>query len=317
VTPRRRVERLFARRPLSRRAFYALLACAAIYAVVRPVDTAPPPLVSQAFWGLIWSAISLVGGWLGAAGGAVSAALAATVSWLSATLSWLSLHVASLFRATGGMFSRVWDVSRRFWGEVIRPAFQHVYRWIEDARDWLKKKFGPVFRLISKVRERVRKIYDHWVRPILDGIETTRHVLQVLAALHIKWAAALDHKLGEVESVITENYLRILSAINRATDVLNSIVTGELLFQRLPFLRSLERDAPYWIRMWWTTQVVANAHPAPGLRTAEKLRYKDPSSYGRELGQFYRTGDGELASDAADLVLEWQRAAGLRPLDGG
>jgi hypothetical protein len=302
--------------PLSNRRLVALLVCAGGLRALAWGFGETPPVVHQAFLGFIIAAISLISSWLGTASAAVSAALSATVSWLAGTVSWLAGHTASLFKATGGMFSKVWDVSRRFWGDVIRPAFQHVYRWIEDARDWLKKKLGPVFKLITKVRARVQKIYEHWVRPILDGIETTRHVLQVLAALHVKWAAKLDSKLGEIESVITENYLRILSAMNRATDVLNAIVTGEMLFQRLPFLRSLERDAPYWIRMWWVTQIAANARPTKGLRTAEKLRYEDPTSYGRNLDQFYRYGSGALASDAADLVAEWQRATGLKPLDG-
>jgi len=113
----------------------------------------------------------------------------------------------------------------------------------------------------------------------------------------------------------------VLSYVNRVSDVLNAIVTGELLFQRVPFLRTLARDAPYWIRMFWTAQVKAGAKPAPGLRTATKLRYNDPASYGHELGAFYREVTGaapvgseeylEFRCDGLRLAISSQRAMNL------
>lgn len=295
--------------PRARRAFYAAVVVVAGAVWLCRAYLAPPPGVQLAFFGFILAAISLVAGWLGAAGGAIATASLAVINWLTTSVGWLGRRLTDVVRATGGVFSRAWSALRGLWTDVVRPALRALYRWVSEFRDWLTKKLAPVFRVLARIRERLRSLYQHVIRPILDVIETTRAVLRTLAALHVPFARALDRYLAEVESVITENYLRIVGYVNQITNVLNAIVTGDLLLQRLPFLRSLARDAPYWIRIFWNTQIAGGARPAPGLRNAEKLRYIDPQHFGEQLGAFYRSGGGEYADDINANALEWRRAA--------
>jgi hypothetical protein len=302
--------------PLSPLTLGVLAALALARGVWLAYHPAPAPLVSSAFFGFIIAIISAVASALGAAGGAIATASLAVINWLTTSVGWITRRLADTVRATGGVFSRTWSALRGLWSNVVRPALRQLVTWTKQLRAWLTQKLAPVFRLLSRVRERIRAIYTNVLKPILDAIETTRYVLQVLAKLHVPFAKALDGYLAQAEAAITENYIRLLGYVNKITDTLNAIVTGDLLFQRVPFLRSLKRDAPEWIKMWWNGQLAAGATPAPGLRSAEKLRYLDPQYFGHQLGTFYRDGGGDYADQIRELVPEWKKAAGLSVPDG-
>lgn len=299
-------------RPLPRWAFCLVLVWAAIHLVVFGADAAPAPAVSQAFIGFIIAAISAVASWIGAAGAAVATATVAVVQYLAGALAWLGAHVGTFLKSTGAMFAKVWDASKRFWFNVVRPAFQHVIKWITEARDWLKQKLGPIFRLLSKIRERIREVYAKFIKPVLDAIEAARGVLQILAKLHVPFAKTLDRYLAEVESAITENFLQLQGWVIQIQGILTSIVTAELLFQQFPFLASLRRDTPHWVRMFWNAQVRGLTPTARAALAARKSDQVDPAQLRQQLGEFYRTGSGELGAPISELVTQWKIAAGLQ-----
>lgn len=298
-------------RPLPRWTFRLVLVWAAIHLVVQWHDPAPAPLVSQAFIGFIIAAISAVASWIGAAGAAVATATVAVVQYLAGALAWLGAHVGSFLKSTGAMFAKVWDASKRFWFNVVRPAFQHVVKWITEARDWLKQKLGPIFRLLSKIRERLREVYAKFIKPVLDAIEAARGVLQILAKLHVPFAKTLDRYLAEAEAAITENFLQLQGWVIQIQGILTSIVTAELLFQQFPFLASLRRDTPQWVRMFWNAQVKGLTPGTRATLAARKYPQDDPAVIGKELAGFYKSGTGELAPIIGELVPVWRAAVKL------
>jgi hypothetical protein len=190
----------------------------------------------------IWAAISAVGELLGAAGGAIATSLETVVAWLITQVGWLAARVASILASTGGMFARVWDWSRQLWSNVLKPSLIWLKDKFDQVRGWLRTKFGPVFDFLHTVRRHLLDIYKQFIRPVLDAIDVARGFLRVLEDLGVQWARKLDQALGEIEQVITENFLRVLGEVNKVINVLNAVVDGSLLFKRFAFLATLRRD---------------------------------------------------------------------------
>lgn len=212
---------------------------------------------------LLWAASAI-----GAAGGAIATSLSGVVVWLANSLAWLTVRVADILRNTGSMFAKVWDSAQRFYADVLRPALTWLHDFYRRIQAWLERVFKPVFKFLLRVREELRTIYTRFVRPILDIIDVTRAVLRVLTTLHVPVARALDQALAKVEQVIDENFRWLLSQVNRVIDIVDSIVTFDRLFQRLPFVRSINRDIRYISNIWW------GAHSKP-LVEAERTKATD------------------------------------------
>jgi hypothetical protein len=251
---------------------------------------------------LFISIIELVVGAVSAAGSAIAVASVAVVQWLVASVAWLSAGFLKLGSAMGGLISKAWNVTAQLWSDVIKPGLQHVWTWIKDARDWLKLKLKPAFDLLAKVRAHITDIYKNWIKPIRDGLDTTSGILGLLAKLHVPFAAWLDSHVAAVKTAIDENFLRVLGWVNGILNTLNSIVTADLLFQRVPFLRTLSRDTPHWLVMWWNAQM--NNLSPDHLTDYARYPYPrmDPKELATNLGQFYLDGTGVLQPVIEELV---------------
>lgn len=286
--------------PLHRRLAGAALVCLLLEQLAGRGAADPSPF-SHAWIGFVIMAFSTVASWLGAAGGAIATALVTTVKWLSHGVGWLTSSLRKVISSTGGMFRRVWESARGLWSRVVRPFLIRVHDWINDLRAWLKRVAGPVFKFLNELRAKIREIYDKFVRPVLDTIAVIRGALQVLAKLHVPFAKALDQYLARLESAIVENYLKLTGVINRVINVIDSIVTFELLFQRVPFLRTLVRDAGYLNRIWWHVNLEA-VKPAtsPGEGSEEYLP-RDPVQDASELKEFWLTRSGPRAPVIQEL----------------
>lgn len=258
--------------------------------------------VSALEW--IWHAYEAVEGF-------VEAHLVAVVTWIWDGLRWLTSHVADFLQSTGGMFARVWDSAKLFYENVLRPALVWLYDFYTKVRDWLKKVFQPVFEFLKDVRDTIKEIYKRFVSPILDIIDATRAGLRVLGDLGVEWARKLDAKLGEVEGIIQRNFVMLLGRVNQVIDILDSVVNVDRLFQRLPFIRTLDRDAGYWLRMFWNKQIVARKPGSDGTTRPEKLHRRRPAEDAAALEQFWSTDDGPIAPAVHDLGAKFLIAMGV------
>lgn len=138
-----------------------------------------------------------------------------------------------------------WRFLRELYTELLKPGWKRFWDWVDRAREWLEKFFKPILEFLGRVREEILKIYDRWVRPILDTIEMVRKVLSVAKALGFEWAKKLDAELARIEDKINEPFVFALQKINEVINVIDRIVTADGLFQRLALIKSIERDIKY------------------------------------------------------------------------
>lgn len=203
------------------------------------------PAQHAGFFVLIWGAIEAVASIVGEVGAIIAASLEAVVGWCVSAIGWLATRVADILTNSGAMFAKVWEGARAVWQDAIRPALQWIHDWYLRIRDWLTKVFQPVFDFLGRVKAELLSLYKRFVQPVLDALNVTRAVLDILAKLHVPFAAALEGIVTDIEQTIAENYLRLIGYVNQVISTLNGLVTLDGLLQRFVFLRTLERDAFY------------------------------------------------------------------------
>jgi hypothetical protein len=243
-----------------------------------------------------------------------------TVTILAHAFTVLRSGVIAFARATRDIFwttgQSIWHAlkaTRAVWDHVLRPALQWAQHKLAILEQWARTKLGPVFAFIDKLRKRVMELYRDFVRPVLDIIDITTAVLRVLARLHVPFAETLAGYLVRLEDRITANFNRLLGWLNEARDVLDSIVTPDRLLQRVPFIRSLQRDAGHTIRIWWNRQIVGLSKEEAARRRALKYKGTPAATLGAELGNYYTDRSGELAGYTGELVPLWLAAAHQGP----
>lgn len=199
---------------------------------------APNGVQLGAFFSVIVSAIGWIGGWLGSAA-------AATASYLAAALQWVAGRLSTFIKATGAVFAKSWDALKIVYGDVLKPAVQWIDAHVKRLYDWLTNTFKPVFDVLKRIRQELLDAYARYVRPFLDVIDAIRGGLRVLGDLGVGWAKELDKRLGVFESLITQNFSKLLGELNKVIDVLASVFTVDRLIQRFTFIRTLQRDTRF------------------------------------------------------------------------
>lgn len=234
--------------------FYAL--GAALFYWVANHLPAPPhaggvdgPPVQLAFFGWFIAVIQAIWTGVQAAATATVAALAATVQILWAGLSRLGNLALEIGRDTVKGFRAAWGFVRTLYEDVLKPAWQKFWKVIDWARRTLDELFRPVFKFLRAVRSELLKIYEKFIRPVLDTIELARHILKIFGKLGFEWAKTLDAKLASVEDKIDGAFRLVLRKVNDVINVVNRVVTLDGLFQRLAYIRTLERDVMYTWRV--------------------------------------------------------------------
>jgi len=268
---------------------------------------------SAGFIAVIVSAISWLGSILGTAGTAIAASAEAAVVYLASAVGWLAQRVAGLMLSTGGMFARAWEGLRIVWSDVLRPFLVWAKSIYDKFGAWLKKYFKPVFEFLSDVRTTVLDLYARFVRPVLLALDIAHAVLHTLSDLGVEWAKRVDGWVEDIRSTITENFIRVLGWINEVRDVVNAIVTPDRLLQRIPLIATLNRDAGYWTRIWWNSQIAPYAKPRLVSTPLNLPPAIPPEQLGSELGAYYVNGGGVYADriNAAESV--YAIAAGEAP----
>lgn len=279
-----------------------------IVALVCWLDATHPAIPGDyrgAFLGALFTGIAAVFGWL--ADKAVDIAIIiyhATVI-VGRALWDVAVRIAGVFRDTYGFL-------QRFWSRVLRPFVVWAWQSIERLAGWLRRTFQPVLDFLIRVRRELLKVYERFVRPVLETIGVIRRLLQLLALLRFEWAKELDARLAELEERLLAPIRFALGKINELINVVNRVMTLDGLLQRVTLLQSVIRDIGDIATIWH------GAHSRPVTeadRTAAAARdnYKSGETVIREAEEYIRRGTGpdvESIEEAfRDLELRYERAA--------
>lgn len=210
-------------------------------------------------------------------------------------------------------FQKAWTFVKATYEDVLKPAFQKLKQIYTNVTDWLKNTLGPVIDFLKEVRAYILCFYKTWIRPVLDAIEATRAVLKILEALHVEWAQAVDNFLGELEGKINQALAAVLTPLNKVIGIVNGVITGDLLFQRFPFLMTLKRDAGHVWGFWLRSALGKPLKPGTDYDRTRDYPSDAPGANGKELALFYRGEDNRMQGYVAELVPLWVKATNYPP----
>ena len=273
------------------------------------------PGVQMAFWGFIIPIATWV--W-----GALTTVSTVSVQWLQYAVTALWAFARSTYAGVLGLgkdvlrgFNKAWGFVKGLYTDLLRPAWLKFWKLVDWAKTSLERLFRPVINLLLAIRKHILDFYAHYVRPILDAIDSARRILRILGSLGLDWAKRLDAELGKIQDAIDRPFRILLREVNRIIGIIDSIVTANGLFQRLALIRSIERDMAYINRSMWrrSTRPLTPEEEAAGAAVPET---KTPEEHAEELTRALETNDGRIAYRGdelvADLRLMLERGAGRR-----
>lgn len=270
------------------------------------------------FPGLGGGIVGIVGGLLGSIanlwrGKKVDSVLGLVVSGLTTFAREVAQQLVNFIFAMRLFLSRLVHALLRLWNVVLRPMLQWAREKFLSLSAWLKRTFAPLIRIIDRLRKEWRLLYTRYIRPILDAIDVIRFFLRELGRLGVDWAAALDKKLARIEDKINADWLWVYTHLTEVRNAIDRIVTLDYFIQRSVFLRSLNRDAPIWIRAFWTKQIVDGLKAGDDYSRERPYPVDAPFANGKELAAFYRGQPNRMQDTVPPLVKLWREAAGLDP----
>lgn len=297
---------MLARRPLPPSWF--LVAVAGVALVVRlaldaDVEAAPP--VALAFFGFIIGIIGAIWTGVQAAGQVTLAVLQWSVLALWNFAKAVHNGALTLGKLVGVGFKSSWEFLKVVYDDVLKPAWGKFWQLVDRVRDTLERVFRPVFDVLRRIRDEFLKVYDRFVRPVLDSIGIARKVLRVFSALGFDWARRLDAKLGALEEKIDAPFRAVLRHINGIINLVNRVVTADGLFQRLALVRSLERDVRFLSRAFMNWRSVDLGDEAYTALTS-KARERDVARISRDVEEALESGGGYYAPVVTEMSAQWR-----------
>lgn len=263
--------------------------------------------IQYAFWAAVFLIASAIWTGVQVAGKVTLTILAWSVKALWAFAIAVNNGAVAVGKALVNFGSKAWQFIRLTYDEVLKPAWQFFWKWFDRLRRWIQAAVGPVLDFLDKIRQYVLGFYETYVRPILDAIGIARRVLNVLASLGLDWARALDQKLRWLEEKIDAPFRLIIQKLNEIVDVIDRVVTLDGLFQRVAYIRTLERDMRFvgrafvnWRSLPLTPQDFENVRADLATRSSRERIRGDFESRIRI--------DGAAAATVREHALIWEQA---------
>jgi hypothetical protein len=155
---------------------------------------------------------------------------------------WNGLVNVADFFARGFKFAG--DFLRGVWDNFFKKIFGGLLNAVTKGWLWLEDHLDKLLDFLKKVRKWIDRIFNTYIKPILNFIHKIRQVLYVLKLLHIKWAEALDRRLAQIESKIAGVVLEIRGHLNALIDVVSLVIDPGKLIRRPHIIVSISRSIP-------------------------------------------------------------------------
>lgn len=246
----------------------------------------------------------------------VDSFIGAIVSGLSSLAKSIAQALTTFILETRLFLSLIVHALQRLWNVVLRPLLQWAKQKFLSLSAWLKRTFLPLVRIIDRLRKEWRLFYTRFLRPILDAIDVIRFFLRELGRLGVTWASDLDKTLARIEDKINADWLWVYGKLTEVRNAIDQIVTLDYFVQRLVFLRTLNRDAPELIALFWKKQIDPTLRAGDDYSRTRTYPFDEPFANGKELAAFYVGADNRMSSTVDALVPLWREAAGFDPPSG-
>jgi hypothetical protein len=143
-----------------------------------------------------------------------------------------------------GIFSGIAAFLSHLWNNVIQTVLRKILAAYARLRGILAPIFNHVLRWLQQARAIIDYIFRRFVRPYLLMIQRTRQVLQLFRLLGFKWAKRLDARLAGIEAKIIGVFLAIRAPLNQLISFVGLLADPLAILRRNPIIAAVLRDAP-------------------------------------------------------------------------
>jgi hypothetical protein len=131
--------------------------------------------------------------------------IASAVTWAAKGVAFTVNRIAEGLKSAAGW---VEHAAKYIWGDIKK-----IYDEYQKFRAKLTRWLSPVFKVFQTIRTQYQRYWNHFVKPILNGITRARQMLGLLKFFHVGFAAKLDSELQGVYNDITHNTLLVQKAL--------------------------------------------------------------------------------------------------------
>lgn len=137
------------------------------------------------------------------------------------------------------MLSTVGRFFRALWENVIKKGLLHLVSLYQRLKATLARIFGPILRILRRIRAFIDYWYFRIFGPILNLIQRVRAILVVFRIFNLKWARRLDERLLRLEGKLTGPFLLIRRYLNMIATTINLVLDPELILRKNVLAASL------------------------------------------------------------------------------
>jgi len=267
----------------------------------------PSGVLRVAFWQFLAVVVSAIWKGLRASGKYTLKELGWGLSHLWDVVKGVSRHVHDFgagvwkrFKSAGGWFKHLYH-------DLLPSAWRKFWKQVDSLQRWLQKHVGPLVKGLVALRDDLLQWWAKYVRPWLDLLDITRRVLRVLGSFGLDWARRLDRRLADLEEKIEQPFLWVIGKLNEVISIVNRVATADGLFQRLAFIRTLERD----YKLAWAA--MANAYHKPRKEEdwkelRKRAAERTPEAIRRDLEAALQYGGGRYRAAREEAIVTARRA---------
>lgn len=194
--------------------------------------------------------------------------------WLDNLANDISGQVATIYAAITWLFTVLVKVANFLWAVDLAIAefaettkahivdfFHSLYTLflaaliakliaaVRALHKWLETKLKPIIDFLVALRKLINHYFNTYVKPFLNMLQHVRQYLGILRLLGVKWAGALDNRLGQIEGAIAGIFLQMRAILNAGIDILNCLADPLNLFRRPTAVLSIRRILPSLVRV--------------------------------------------------------------------
>lgn len=232
----------------------------------------------------VWSAVV----------GAIDATVLVAISAIQDAITALGKAISASF----AMLAKLGGFILKALKAMLRDLEKAILQVLQDIRNLIKKITHDVLPALAKgiiaARDRLIKIYQQLIRPLLIWMQDVRRVLNILAIFHVPFAQKLDAKLADLERRLTAPLLLLLRYTNAVANWMNLISTANYLLQKPMFLWSLNAYKGESINLL-TNAMNTPATAAVQAKAASAITPGDATQSKAELTTYLQTGTGDFA----------------------
>lgn len=145
------------------------------------------------------------------------------------------------------------------WGD-LKAIWLHLKAW----RDWYRKH---VLAQMQALQALERQIFNTWIRPVLNIIDTIRRMTGAIGIFNKALANRLNLMFLRVEGYILEPFNLLISKINKIQNEFTAFLTPLGYFDRATSLNSLWRDFGHLKTLlenpFGSPQIIGSLAPTP------------------------------------------------------